>query len=435
MRRGYILLYTIITIVAISILSVAILTNTAAYIRDNSLELQKNSAYISSQKILQLCLAYLKPYFSGIKGIMLGWTSSNVSQNVEWWDRFKKLMLSQTDGKYWENFFTRINEQKYYDPSVISQFKQDLVDFTLSGSVVVLPITGSYQVNQNPYSALVVSKANSGKLEAYSVAVVAVDFLNKYAYFTEIEKRPGGDTIYFISREIIDGPMRSNDIIHVSGNPRFKSSVEVKGVDIQSGRPIYDDPFSPKILTEQDIQAYRMSMIASNYSSDLNVLVKSVPDFLSSSGETGINLNLSRITRGQKSLTPTALIVEFKSAQGQGNDHFMKVYVEYDGPGSSGRDPLFTIKPRTSGNGYQIVIHGQNAEEWLGLSITGRERTVDVNFNGVLKSNLTVKLKNHSNNDKPMYVDGQYTVYSEKTLKYTITLSMKISEAYFLIIQ
>jgi len=52
MRRGYILLYTIITIVAISILSVAILTNTAAYIRDNSLELQKNSAYISSQKIL-----------------------------------------------------------------------------------------------------------------------------------------------------------------------------------------------------------------------------------------------------------------------------------------------------------------------------------------------------------------------------------------------
>lgn len=416
MRKGYVLMYTLIITAAISILSAALLTNTASYVRNNSYELDRTDLYLSSQKLLQLSLAYIKPYFNGIIGVTLNWISANVSQNVEWWDRFKNYMVSQSDGSYWQNFFSRVNEQKYYDLSSISEFTQDLSSLNLSGSSIILPITGSYQISGNPYSVLVVARSSNNKIEAYSVAVVAIDFLNKYAYFTEKETRPGGQTIYFISGEVIDGPMRSNDVIHISGNPRFKSIVEVKGVQIRSGNPIYDDPFSPKILTQQDIDSYRMSMIANNYSSDLVTLVKNPTDFINSVTETGIDLNLGSIRRNNRTLTATKLVIEFKSAQGQGNDQFMKVYVEYAGQ-ASGMDPLFTLKPRPNQDGYQMVIHGENARQWLNIQGSGGEQTMNVNFNGVIRSNLTVALKNISNNDKPMYVDGKYTIYSQQNVE------------------
>ncbi len=416
MKRGYVLIYTLIIIAAISILSMALLTNTAVYVKDNALEIEKNNAYLSSQKLLQLSFAYLKPYFKGIGGIDLSWTQSDVNQNIEWWDRFKKRMISQSDGAYWQNLFSKINEQKYYDLSTISQFNQDLNELGISGSCIVLPITASYQIQNKPYAALLVSKSNSGKLEAYSAAVIAIDFLNKYAYFTETEYSPNIGPIYFKTGEVIDGPMRSNDYIYISGSPRFKSSVEVKGLKYRTNtdRPIFDDPTSPKILTQQDIEEYRMSMIKDNYSSDINALVKTPSDFINSTVESGIKLNLTSIKRGNHTLTATKVIVEFKSAQGQGNDHFMKVYVEYTGQGS-GRDPLFTLKPRPNG-GYQMIIHG-NGREWLGLQGSGNDETRNVNFNGILKSNLTVALKNISNGGQPMYVDGKYTIYSERDVE------------------
>lgn len=117
MKKGYVLIYTLIIIAAISILSVALLTNTATYVRNNSFELEKTDVYLSSQKILQLSLAYVKPYFNGISGITLNWTSASVSQNIEWWNRFKNYMISQSDGNYWQIFFNKVDEQRYYDLS------------------------------------------------------------------------------------------------------------------------------------------------------------------------------------------------------------------------------------------------------------------------------------------------------------------------------
>ncbi|MGJ8454316.1 hypothetical protein ACSFC1_03325 [Pseudothermotoga sp. U03pept] len=414
MRKAYILVYTLIIVAVASILSVALFTNVAAYVRTNAVELSRNEAYLVSQNILQLSFPYLKPYMSGLRGITLSWRNENIATNATWWNSFKEFLFSQSDGGFWEGFFQRLNENKYFDLSSISEFNQDLRTFTLSGSSVVVPVSASYQVSGNPYSALLVSRGVNGKIEAYSVAVIAIDFLNKYAYFTEREKRPNGETIYFISRDVIDGPMRSNDYINISGSPRFKSSVEVKGV-LGTGNPIYEDPFSPKILTQQDIEEYNMNKIATNYSADLNALVKSPQDFINSSEESGINLKLTSIRRGNRTLTAEKLIVEFKSAEGAGNDHFMKVYVEHNGP--DGKDLLFTMKPRPDGNGYHMIIHGEKSRDWLGLQGSGGDETRNVNFNGVLKSNLTIALQNKSNNDKPMYVDGRYTLFSEQNVE------------------
>ncbi|MGE0033910.1 MAG: hypothetical protein AB7S45_08585, partial [Pseudothermotoga sp.] len=328
-------------------------------------------------------------------------------------------LFNQSDGDFWRNFFQKVNEDRYFDLGAVPEFNQLLTSSGLGGSTVVVPITGTYMVGGNPYSVLVVSRAVGGKVESYALAVLAVDFLNKYAYFTEKERRPNGSLIYFISKDEINGPMRSNDTINIWGNPTFNSTVEVEDVNIVSGNPHFEMGW--KQLTEQDIDDYNMTKIEQNYANDLEALVKPMNEFLMSDAELGIKLNLKgkKIRVGSNYRTAQKLIVEFKSAQGQGADHFIRVSVEYREGHKTGTDNLFTIKPREGRQ--QITIHGENARKWLDLTgiIPDNPSNYDkyVNFNGVLVSDLTVALKNHSNNDQPMYVDGRYTIYSKESIE------------------
>ncbi|KAF2957710.1 hypothetical protein AS159_08635 [Thermotoga sp. Ku-13t] len=414
MRKGFALVLTIVVLIIASVFAVAVLTNLSAHVKTVNLESTRNFAQLDAQNILQLSVAFIRPKFSGIRGVTLNWVSASVAERVNWWNSFKNWLFSQSDGDFWKNFFQRVDENRYFDVSQIQEFSQILRQYGLNCASVVLPITGSYMVGGNPYSVLVVSKGNRGKVESYALAVLAVDFLNKYAYFTEKEIRPGGGPIYFISREVVDGPLRSNDTIYISGNPTFKSAVEVKDVVIQRGTPNFQMGWYR--LTQQDIEDYNMNKIKQNYASDLEVLVTDMRSFLSSSGEMGIKLNLEgkRIKVGNNVRTAQKLIVEFKSAQGQGNDHFMKVYVEYKEGSRIGTDALFTIKPHN--DTQKIVIHGENARKWLGIEdLQVEEKTI--NFNGVLLCDLTIALKNNSNSDKPMYVDGKYTIYSKKDVE------------------
>ncbi len=419
MRKGHVLVLTLVLLIIVSIFVVAIVTNLSAYVKRVSLQNTKNLSHLGAQNLLQLSVAFLKPSFSGVRGVVLPWMSGNVSSNVNWWDRFKSWLFSQSDGDFWRNFFQRVNENRYFDLSVVNEFSQALASFGLSGSTVVVPITGSYMVGGNPYSVLVVSRNTVGKMESYAFAVLAIDFLNKYAYFTEKETHPGIGKIYFITRDVIDGPMRSNDTINISGNPVFKSIVEVKGVNIESGRPRFEMGWQR--LTQQDIDDYNMTKIKQNYASDLEALVKPTSQFLTSDVESGIKLNLKgkTIQVGSNYRTAQKLIVEFKSAQGQGADHFIRVSVEYREGYGTGIDNLFTIKPRDGRQ--QITIHGEKARKWLDLTnvIPDNPSEYDkyVNFNGVLMSDLTIALTNRSNNDKPMYVDGRYTIYSKENVE------------------
>lgn len=414
MRKGYVLVFTLVVLAITSIFTVALLTNLSAHVRTASFENAKSLAHLDAHNLLQLSVAFLRPSFRGVTGIVLTWTSRRVAEDVSWWSTFKNMLLNQSDGDFWRNFFQRVDENRYFDLGSNQNFNERLSLHGLSGSTIVLPITGTYMVGQNPYSVLVVSRVVRGKIEAYSMAILAIDFLNKYAYFTEKETRPGGQRIYFITRDVIDGPMRSNDVINIWGNPTFRSTVEIKGYQVESGNPNFMMGWHK--LTDQDIQDYNMTKIKQNYSNDLESLVKPMRDFLNSP-ETGIKLNLKNktIRVGNNNRTAEKVIVEFKSAQGQGSDHFMKVYVQYEQGQVTGTDALFTLKPTDSG-GFRIVIHGENARKWLDLD----ENTPDeknVNFNGILMSDLTVALQNVSNSDKPVYVDGKYTIYSKENVE------------------
>ncbi|MDK2924184.1 MAG: hypothetical protein PWQ90_1625 [Pseudothermotoga sp.] len=419
MRKGHVLVLTLVLLIVASLFVVAILTNLSAYVKRVSLQSTSNLSHLGAQNLLQLSVAFVKPKFNGVRGVELPWVSGSVPDKFDWWERFKEWLFNESDGDYWRIFFEKVDESKYFDLSDVDEFREALASYGLSGSTVIVPIKGSYMVGANPYSVLVVSRNSLGKIESYAFAVLAIDFLNKYAYFTEKETRPGGSKIYFITQDVIDGPMRSNDTINIWGNPRFKSTVEVKGVNIESGSPIFEMGW--KQLTQRDIDDYNINKIKLNYTSDLEALVKPMNQFLTSDAESGIKLNLKgkTIQVGNNTRTAQRLIVEFKSAQGQGADHFIRVSVEYREGNKTGIDDLFTIKPRDGRQ--QITIHDENARKWLDLAgvipDNPSEYNKDVDFNGVLMSDLTIALTNRSNNDKPMYVDGRYTIYSKENVE------------------
>jgi hypothetical protein len=54
---------------------------------------------------------------------------------------------------------------------------------------------------------------------------VRVESFAGFAYFSDEEKDPNGDTIWFITDDVIGGKMHSNDLIHISGTPHFLGEV------------------------------------------------------------------------------------------------------------------------------------------------------------------------------------------------------------------
>lgn len=417
MKRGHVLIITLIVLVIASIFTVALVTNLSSYTKRVGIENTRNLAHIHAQNVLQLSAAFIKPNFSGVRGVTLTWTSGDVSRDIEWWNRFKNSLFNQSDGEFWREFFERVDEQRYFSLNSNQAFNEILNSFSIDGSAVVLPITGGYVVGGNPYAVLAVSRSSVGKVEAYALAVLSIDSLNRYVYFSEKEMiETTGTRRYFVTQDLIDGPLRSEDVINIRGNPTFKSTVEASGVNVESGSPLFEMGW-----TSLSGSGYDMQQIKADYANDLEGLVKPMNELLNSTGEAGIKLNLAgkTIWVGNNERTANKLIVEFKSAGGGGRDHFIEVHVEYiertrNGT-ETGVENLFKIHPTRDGR-HQIITRGENARKWLGLDQNVPDEKY-VNFNGVLVCDLPIALRNHSNSDKPMYVDGRYTIYSKESVE------------------
>jgi hypothetical protein len=54
---------------------------------------------------------------------------------------------------------------------------------------------------------------------------VRVESFAGFAYFSDEEKNPSGETIWFRTNDVVGGKMHSNDLIHISGTPHFLGEV------------------------------------------------------------------------------------------------------------------------------------------------------------------------------------------------------------------
>jgi len=430
MRNGSILVTTVIILVIVSVLGISVFFAFNQYRENVGLTAQRLEATYRASNILSLGVACLKKHF-GFSGMEINWSTGSVT----WFDDFRKRVLLQSDGDAWENVFSLLDTEKYYNLSSDIDFSTEASKLGFSNfEAVAIPF------ENNPFFALLVVRAQVGKAVVYKYAVLSSDFLNKYAYFTEKETRPDGDKIYFITQDIIDGPFRSNDVIHVEGKPLFKGSVEFKDIDIdlEAGEgPRYENP-PPKYLTDEDIQKYNIEKIKDYYAREIERIAKPASEVVLSSEPVGIELPSAMIVEEKegwywwgeyqwryykKQLEPV-YIIEFNAPRGNsGNDYLIKVkykeiYREYVSDNlkdwhfigeNRGREVnLFHIKPKPNSDQYHLVLQGEEARRLLGLD----QNEYDIYFNGVIKTDSDVYLKNMSGqgNIKPMFVDGRYTI-------------------------
>ncbi|ADA67711.1 conserved hypothetical protein [Thermotoga petrophila RKU-10] len=423
MRNGSILVTTVIILVIVSVLGISVFFAFNQYRENVGLTAQRLEATYRASNILSLGVACLKKHF-GFSGMEINWSTGSVT----WFDDFRKRVLLQSDGDAWENVFSLLDTEKYYNLSSDIDFSTEASKLGFSNfEAVAIPF------ENNPFFALLVVRAQVGKAVVYKYAVLSSDFLNKYAYFTEKETRPDGDKIYFITQDTIDGPFRSNDVIHVKGEPLFKASVEFKGIEVEAGNgPRYENP-PPKYLTDEDIEKYKMSKIKDYYAREIEKIVKPASEAVNSVEPVGIELPAAKIVENgydghkfYKIQLETAYIIEFNTPRGNSeNDYLIKVkykemyreYVSNDmnnwyfvGETEGKEFNLFHIKPKPNSDLYHLVIQRNEAKKLLGLD----RNEYDIYFNGVIKTDSDVYLRNMSEGrGKPMFVDGKYTIVAK----------------------
>jgi hypothetical protein len=420
MRSGSLLVTTVVILLIVSVLGTSVFLAFNQYRENVELTAQRLEATYRASNILNLGVACLKKHF-GFLGMEINWSTGSVT----WFDDFRKRVLLQSDGDAWENVFSLLDTEKYYNLSSDIDFSTEASKLGFSNfEAVAIPF------ENNPFFALLVVRAQVGKAVVYKYAVLSSDFLNKYAYFTEKETRPDGDKIYFITQDIIDGPFRSNDVIHVEGKPLFKGSVEFKDIDIdlEAGEgPRYENP-PPKYLTDEDIEKYKMSKIKDYYAREIEKIVKPASEAVNSVEPVGIELPAAKIVENgydghkfyKKQLEPI-YIIEFNTPRGNSeNDYLIKVkykemyreYVSNDmnnwyfvGETEGKEFNLFHIKPKPNSDLYHLVIQRNEAKKLL---------EYDIYFNGVIKTDSDVYLRNMSEGrGKPMFVDGKYTIVAK----------------------
>jgi Tfp pilus assembly protein PilX len=83
----------------------------------------------------------------------------------------------------------------------------------------------------------------TGMTKVLQVKVGQQNF-SRYAYFSDLEKDPGGTTIWFVTKDIFYGPMHTNDQMHIYGDPTFheEASSAAASIDYYNGGPPNDDP-------------------------------------------------------------------------------------------------------------------------------------------------------------------------------------------------
>ncbi|MDK2863859.1 MAG: hypothetical protein PWP37_51 [Thermotogota bacterium] len=414
MKRGFVLPLTLLVVVVMSILTTTVVVSLSSATMRNRRYIEASMDRVRSMNALQFGLGVVASKSHGSTGFDITYDSSPPS----WISDFVDQLTNRSDGSYWEETITQVDTSRCFyisQQEALRDLYNSLRDYLGPGAeVVALPFTNYKTLT------MVVSRFEN----RYSFAVVSTYFLNRYVYFTESEDNPVYGEIWFTTGDVIDGPFRSNDQIRVHGQPIFKGLVEVyddpsePGTGIiyhwyhwiivyfyqsEGANPIFLDPASPRLLSTEDRERFRMETLRTQYEEELNSMVVPPATFIESDHPVGIDIDLP---------DDLMLVVEFKSAPGAGQDHGLRVYTlkDDDYPDNmNNATPLFHLKPNSDGT-WHMVVTGDNAAEILGID-PGSEN--DVLFNGILKCDQDIAIDNRGNSGEPTYVDGRYTLYSE----------------------
>ncbi len=314
MREGYLLVTALVLLAAVGIF-VAVITNAVS--NTSWLRVSKEKLFMASSDSmngLQMGTSYMAHFANSIGGFDIDQSLFNVPfSSISWLqpnssNGFFNSIYSSIDGDAWKKTLSILaTNSNVLVLNNLSKVENMFASLEASGDLHTIPQVVVIQTkipntNENSkYKYFIVSRAVVGNKVAYSSGFVIANALNRYVYFTDIEPRDiwRGPVlikrgIYFTTGDTIDGPLRSNDVINIEGDPVFNGFVQAEGYNIVSGTPVFKS--GKEILSPEDIAKMNMSKIASSYSAEINSEIASPSKIKSegvSSTPVGLDLSLS----------------------------------------------------------------------------------------------------------------------------------------------
>ncbi len=418
MRKGFMTAVVLVMMVVVSITLLTLYQGVANYRERAVSTLSSIQNDSDSVNILNVGVGFLKPKFLGILGASLLY-----NDNVPTWFNDFKGKLNQDWQNYITTYVSTTKACKIYDWSSTNNQDSGLIKSESSAIDLFNQIT-SYITLRSPYqislyafqmpklgnsTVLLISmvkrqyKAANNQTKystTYTYCLVGPKLLNQYLYFTNSEKKPGQDPIYFKAGELIDGPMRSNDYIYINnagGKPTFNGTVEFKGIINASGKIVDEAQYSnyatmngnPKYrkLSGTDASSLDFSLLAAEYQANIQSFVRSY-SLLESTPATATGIKFG-----------SDITISFSHGTGT-NDYDLRIY--------DGSNTRYTIKWLASGAPYATVIkETKSGKKW------SKSYQVNTLFNGVIYSTGNITIDGDSYLSKYL---GNYTLYSEDNI-------------------
>uniref|UniRef100_A0A832IP10 DUF4900 domain-containing protein n=2 Tax=Fervidobacterium pennivorans TaxID=93466 RepID=A0A832IP10_FERPE len=291
-RKGFMTALVLIFLMVASIMLLTLYQLVGNY-RTNAIRMQISSQLeIDALNFLNVGAGFMRSRSTGVLGFNIPYQTGLPS----WYNDFKSKLSSE-----WKDFLEVYADNKSFLIAEITpsgsfatdnQIRDELVEYLSNRKLSNISI---YAIkSKKPFSVLLVARAEKeGKL-VYSYGIVTSKLLNQYVYFTNRERRPDGTTIYFIANELIDGPLRSHDYIHINnagGKPTFTSPIEIVGIKDRNGYIVDPNNYSNfanllgnppyRLLRATDIAALDFNAIKNEYKNSIDTLVRNYTDIRS----------------------------------------------------------------------------------------------------------------------------------------------------------
>jgi hypothetical protein len=291
-RNGFMTALVLIFLVVASIMLLTLYQLVGNY-RTNAIRMQVSSQLgIDALNLLNIGAGFMRSRSTGVLGFNIPYQTGLPS----WYTDFKSKLSEE-----WKDFFEVYADNKSFliaeitpggSSATESQIHDELVEYLSNRKLSNVSI---YAIkSKNPFSALVIAKAEREGKGVYAYAIVTSKLLNQYVYFTNSEKRSDGTTIYFHANDLIDGPIRSHDYININnagGKPTFTSPIEIVGIKDRNGNIVNPANYSNfanllgnppyRLLTEADVAALDFNAIKNEYKNSINTLVRNYTDIRS----------------------------------------------------------------------------------------------------------------------------------------------------------
>ncbi len=288
-KRGFVLVMVNVIMIAVASYSLLLLSKAQSYVHilysTIGKEKDKLKSRIESVSLLNVALAVMKNRTSDIHFTSVRTNQDMINLLDEW---LEKTNTVPDEASLWNEIYNEVKNEGQgalmNDVSSYGNLVQSLIqNGVLSEDILETSKAAVFRFFMPPSLCYLLIVKNGPDI---LWATASSKTLNQYLFVTNHETLTNGRPIYFVSGDVLDGPVYTTDVINISGDPIFKGSVTAKDLNIERGNPTFENGFNqlvgePEFVLDDEF--------ANNTINDIRASVKNISD-ITNGDITGIYL-------------------------------------------------------------------------------------------------------------------------------------------------